>query len=65
MIGYLLAKTGGTIAAASGFALLTPTFPWYLTVGCILFSFMVGALSGVVPAYQASKLRPVDALRYE
>lgn len=28
-------------------------------------SVTVGILAGVIPAYQASKLRPVDALRYE
>jgi putative ABC transport system permease protein len=31
----------------------------------LAFSFLVGAISGLVPAYQASKLKPVDALRYE
>lgn len=28
-------------------------------------SVTVGILAGIIPAYQASKLRPVDALRYE
>ena len=28
-------------------------------------SIIVGILAGVIPAYQASKLKPVDALRYE
>jgi len=36
-----------------------------LIIGALLFSFIVGALSGVLPARRASKLRPVDALRYE
>lgn len=36
-----------------------------LVVGSILFSFIVGCVSGVAPAMQASKLNPVDALRYE
>ena len=31
----------------------------------LLFAFLVGMISGAIPAYQASKLRPVDALRYE
>ena len=26
---------------------------------------IIGVISGVVPAYRASKLKPVDALRYE
>ena len=28
-------------------------------------SLFVGIVAGIVPAYQASKLKPVDALRYE
>jgi putative ABC transport system permease protein len=40
------------------------TSPW-LIAGAITFSFIVGALSGVMPAIQASKLKPVEALRYE
>ncbi|MEM4263886.1 MAG: ABC transporter permease [Candidatus Woesearchaeota archaeon] len=31
----------------------------------ISVSVSVGILAGIIPAYQASKLRPVDALRYE
>ena len=27
--------------------------------------FLIGALSGLAPARQASKLKPADALRYE
>ena len=26
---------------------------------------IIGIIAGIVPAYQASKLKPVDALRYE
>jgi len=33
--------------------------------GALLFSFLVGAVSGVAPAWQASKQKPVDSLRYE
>jgi len=31
----------------------------------IEISLFIGIASGVIPAYQASKLKPVDALRYE
>ncbi len=33
--------------------------------GALLFSFLVGAVSGVAPAWQASRQKPVDSLRYE
>jgi len=38
---------------------------WWLVGGTLLFSFLVGCLSGVAPARRASKLNPVDALRGE
>ena len=65
MSGYIIAKIGGMIAAASGYSMLQPSFPIYLTLGCLLFAFFVGAGSGFFPAVQASKLKPVDSLRYE
>ena len=43
--------------------LIQASFPLVLIVGSLLFSFLVGAASGILPAIQASKLKPVDALR--
>lgn len=65
IFGYIIARSGGAIAAANGYALLQPAFPLWLVIVCIVFAFMVGAGSGLLPARQASKLRPVDALRYQ
>jgi putative ABC transport system permease protein len=65
IVGYLIASAGGAFAAASGYSTLQPTFPLWLIIGCIVFAFFVGAISGFLPARQASRLRPVDALRYE
>ena len=36
-----------------------------ILLGILAFSFVIGAFSGVLPALQASNLKPVDALRYE
>ena len=30
-----------------------------------MFSFVIGITAGTLPAMQASKLKPADALRYE
>ncbi len=38
--------------------------PDLMAFGLIL-AVLIGVISGVVPAYRASKLKPVDALRYE
>jgi len=65
LLGYGLAKLGAVIIAFTGYSFLKPYFPWWLIVGCLVFSFMVGAASGFFPARAASRLKPVDALRYE
>jgi len=31
----------------------------------LLVSVATGVLSGIIPAYRASRLNPIDALRYE
>ena len=63
--GYLIASIGGQIAVGYGYAILQPVFSWALVVGCLWFAFFIGAIAGLLPAKQASRLRPVDALRYE
>jgi len=50
---------------AFGPGTITAVFPVWLIVGALVFSFVIGAVSGVLPARRASKLRPVEALRYE
>jgi len=37
----------------------------HVIIGVLLISVAIGVIAGAVPAYQASKLKPVDALRYE
>src|SRR3989344_6346790 len=52
-------------AKLAGYGMIQVSFPLYLILGTLLFSFLIGAFSGVLPARQASKLKPVQALRYE
>jgi putative ABC transport system permease protein len=35
-----------------------------LIISALIFSFLIGSVSGLLPAIQASKLKPVEALRY-
>lgn len=46
---------------SSGSAVFNPT----IIFGAFLLSITVGMLAGAIPAYRASRLKPVDALRYE
>ena len=65
-LGYVISKTIEFIAVNSlNTNLLKAVFPMYLILGCLVFAFLIGALSGTIPALKASKLKPVDALRYE
>jgi len=65
-LGLGLAKlTEFIILKALGPAFLSIKINWLLVLGTLVFSFLVGCLSGLAPARRASKLNPVDSLRYE
>ncbi len=61
-IAYAVQFLGGLYV---GSPYLKAWWNWQLILGSLLFSFLAGALSGVAPAWQASKQKPVDSLRYE
>ena len=66
LLGFSVSKTIEYIAMHQlGTKLLQAAAPAYLITGCLLFAFVIGAISGIVPAYRASKPKTVDALRYE
>jgi putative ABC transport system permease protein len=64
--GIIVAKSIEYIAAVYFSAsLLKASLNPIITIGSLIFAFLIGLFSGLAPAYQASKLKPVDALRYE
>jgi len=65
LVGWGISASGGALLNNMGWGFLQPKFTITLFVGAILFATITGAVSGFFPAYQASKLKPVDALRYE
>ena len=66
VLGMGLAKAIEFVATAYlGTDLLRAAMPWWLIVGALLFAFLLGSISGLLPARQASKMNPVDALRTE
>ncbi|MCK5149843.1 ABC transporter permease [Candidatus Pacearchaeota archaeon] len=65
ILGFVLSYIGGCVLANLGWGFLAPHYSFWLFTGCILFATVTGAVSGVLPAMKASKINPVDALRYE
>lgn len=63
-LGTGMASAIGPIAKEAGFPLIVHLELYVLLFG-LAFAFVIGIFSGILPAYQASKLKPADALRYE
>jgi putative ABC transport system permease protein len=57
-IGNLIAQ--GISSGAASFII-----PWLWMMTGIIICILVGLFSGIYPAFKASKMDPVDALRYE
>ena len=64
-LGVLLAKGMAAAGAAQlGSDLIQAQISPWLVIGALAFSFIIGCIAGITPAVRASKLHPVDALRY-
>jgi putative ABC transport system permease protein len=61
-VAYLAQQAGGQGGALPSVAVYTP---WWLLVFVLLFSVLVGMLSGLYPALGAANKVPVLALKYE
>jgi len=65
LLGIIMGK-GVELAAGTGFFIpIQISVSWQLVLGAIGFAFLIGAISGTMPALKAAKMKPVDALRYE
>jgi putative ABC transport system permease protein len=65
LLGIGLGKGTQYIATAFlGTNLIQASITAPLIIGALAFSFLIGTASGILPAMQASKLKPADALRY-
>jgi putative ABC transport system permease protein len=63
IIGILLGLGIGKILGST--LSMTVTFSNTVVISSFLFSLIVGVVFGVFPANKASKLNPIQALRYE
>lgn len=70
----VLSALGGLIGVGSGVASAkvvsqlrgwTPIFSPKVLVGAFIFSAIIGIVFGLYPAFKASRLNPIEALRYE
>ena len=64
-IGLGISKSVELAVKSQGIDYLKASTSPEIIFGAIAFAFIVGAVSGVMPARQAAQLKPVDALRYE
>ncbi len=64
ILGTLISLGIAKYSTQAGFKLLVELNPPLMLFG-LLFAFIVGMISGILPARSAAKLKPVDALRYE
>jgi putative ABC transport system permease protein len=63
-LGWLMGRAAEAIIAGFlGPGFFIAFFPWYLTLGSLVFAVIIGMISGIMPAKQASSMNPVDALR--
>ncbi|HLD89243.1 MAG TPA: ABC transporter permease [Candidatus Nanoarchaeia archaeon] len=60
-IAYSFAFIGKLIFGSN---LIRVKASFMLIFGALFFSFIIGLLAGILPAYQAAKKNPVDALRF-
>jgi putative ABC transport system permease protein len=69
ILGWGLANVTATVLSSGffgggGFA-ITPLLTPEVLIGALGFGVGVSAIFALYPAWRASKLKPVDALRYE
>jgi putative ABC transport system permease protein len=65
LLGVLAALGFGTVFNSLGVFRLEIAIPSMLIIASLAFSLVLGILAGTLPAIRASRLDPVDALRYE
>jgi putative ABC transport system permease protein len=64
-VGWIVTFIAAVVLDNLGWGFLSPQYSFWLFIGLIIFAGLTGAISGITPAWRASKISAVDALRYE
>ena len=64
-ISYAFAKVIEFGAKQQNLEILQINFDPTVVLGSLIFTFVIGALFGLIPAWRGSRLKPAEALRYE
>lgn len=62
--GAIISASVGFVARYLGYSWDTVITPGSIVLGCVV-SIAIGLIFGIIPARRASKLNPIEALRYE
>jgi putative ABC transport system permease protein len=65
LFGYIFTSIATRLLVSLGWGFIQPAYSLVLFISLISFATITGAVSGAVPAYRASRISPVQALRYE
>ena len=65
VVSLLIPRLGIRLIGPGGGGQMITVLSPRLLIFSLLLAILIGMLAGAVPAYRASKLKPVDALRYE
>jgi len=65
IVGFFVSSFINSVGDLEKGFVLHSIISFKLIIGVLLFSILIGIIAGLIPAYIASKLKPVEALRYE
>lgn len=63
LMGIILSLAVGEVAAVLGYPILKALISPFDVIGVLMFAFIIGMISGFLPAWSASKKKIVDVLR--
>jgi ABC-type antimicrobial peptide transport system permease subunit len=64
-IGIAIAMTAGLRTIPVWGTIVEPAWEWQVMLRAMLTALILGLVGGLYPAYRATRLQPVEALRYE